>query len=69
MNDLGTIVNKDLKWKTNIEAMIKKANSRMWLVRRTLGWDAPTKAKKLAYISMVRSILEYNSIIWSPTDK
>ena len=69
MNDLGTTVSEDLKWKVNIEAMIKKANSRLWLVRKTLGWDAPLKAKCTAYLSMVRSILEYNSVIWNPSDK
>ena len=36
MNYLGTIVNEDLKWTTNINAMIRKAHSRLWLVRRTL---------------------------------
>ena len=69
MNDIGTIVSEDLKWKSNIEAMIKKANSRLWLLKRTLGWDAPAKAKRTAYISMVCLILEYNSVIWNPSDK
>ena len=50
MNELGTIVSEDLKWNSNIDSMIKKANSRLWLVRRTLGWDTPTKAKRTAYI-------------------
>ena len=69
MNDLGIIVSIDLKWHSHIDKMIKKANQRLWLIIRTLGYDAPMKAKKMAYVSMVRSILEYGSSVWSPGDK
>ena len=69
MNDLGIIIAKNLKWSDQINKIISKANQRLWLTIRTLGYDAAIKAKKLEYISMVRSILEYNSPIWSPQDK
>jgi len=69
MNDLGLIVAEDLKWKLHINKIISKANQRLWLIIRTLGFDAPMKAKKTAYVSMVRSILEYGSVIWNPTNK
>jgi len=69
MNDLGIYVNSDLKWKVHINKMTAKANQRLWLLVRTLGYDAPPKAKKMAYISMVRSLLEYGSVLWNPTDK
>ena len=57
MNDLGIMVSNNLKWHTHIDKMIKRANQRLWLIIRTLGYDAPLKAKKTAYVSMVRSIL------------
>jgi len=69
MNDLGILVTKDLKWKTHINKSISRANQRLWLIARTLGYDAPLKAKRTAYISMVRPIVEYGSVIWNPTDK
>ena len=69
MNDLGIMVSTNLKWHTHIDKMIKRANQRLWLIIRTLGYDAPLKAKKTAYVSMVRSILEYGSVVWSPLDK
>ena len=59
----------DLRWTQHIDKIISKANQRLWLTIRTLGYDAPQKAKRLSYINMVRSILEYNSPIWSPQDK
>ena len=69
MNDLGVLITKDLKWTSQINKIISQANQCLWLTIRTLGYDAPLKAKKLAYISMVCSILEYNSPAWSPQDK
>jgi len=69
MNDLGVIVSSDLKWKHHCNKIIAKAKQRMWLIIRTLGFDAPAKAKKMAYVSMVRSILEYGSVLWNPSDK
>ena len=45
MNDLGILVSTNLKWHTHIDKMIKKANQRLLLIVRTLGYDAPMKAK------------------------
>jgi hypothetical protein len=67
--DLGIEVSENLKWNQHIEKITKKASQRLGLIIRTLGYDAPLKAKKTAYISLVRSILETGSQIWSPTDK
>ena len=69
MNDLGVLVTNNLRWTQHIDKIISKANQRLFLTIRTLGYDAPQKAKRLTYISMVRSILEYNSPIWTPQDK
>jgi hypothetical protein len=68
-NDLGIEICDNLKWTTHIDNIVKKASQRLGLVIRTLGYDAPFKAKKTAYTSMVRSILETGSQIWSPLDK
>ena len=59
IRDLGIIINDSLSWITHIYKMVSKA----------LGFHAPRRAKKLCYIAMVCSIMEYGSIIWSPTYK
>jgi uncharacterized protein (DUF934 family) len=69
MVDLGTTVRSDLKWSRHITDMCKKAEGRLWLVIRTLGFYSPICAKKAAYIAMIRSILEYNSPVWNPRYK
>jgi len=51
MNDLGILVNQHLKGQTHIDKMIKKANQCLWLVIRTLGFDAPVKAKNCIHLN------------------
>jgi hypothetical protein len=68
-NDLGIEVRNDLKWSSHIDKIVKKAKQRLGLIIRTLGFDAPRRAKQTAYISLVRSILETGSQLWSPHDK
>ena len=67
--DLGIKVTTNLKWNEHIETITKKAYQRMWLIIRTVGFNAPTNTKKLLYISLVRSHLEFGSAIWNPTGK
>ena len=43
----------------------KKANSTVRFLRRYLEM-CPTDCRKTAYISLVRSVLDYGSIIWDP---
>jgi hypothetical protein len=69
MTDLGTIVTRDLKWTTHINKMCKKAEGRLWLIIRTIGFYSTILAKKTAYIALIRSILEYNSPVWNPRYK
>ena len=67
--DLGVKVCSTLKWNKHIESIVKKAYQRIWLIIRTVGFDAPIKTKKILYITLVRSILEFGSTIWNPTSK
>jgi hypothetical protein len=69
MIDLGVTIKNDLKWTDHIMSMCKKAEGRLWLVVRTLGFYSPIIAKKTAYIALIRSILEYSSPIWNPRYK
>jgi len=67
--DLGVIVQSDLQWRKYISQIASKGYQRIWLIIRTLGFHAPLNAKKVAYISLVRSVLEYASCIWNPITK
>ena len=49
--------------------MVKKANTNLYFIRRTLGPQAPAKAKIILYKAIVRSQLEYGSIIWCTISK
>lgn len=62
---LGVMISDDLQWKTHITKITKKANSTLGFLRRNLKY-CPKDCKRLAYISLVRSTLEYGSCVWDP---
>ena len=65
-NDLGVIVTSNLSWKPHIRSVVSKANKMLGLIKRTLGPNAPLKSKLLLYNSLIRSVLSYASVIWTP---
>jgi len=69
MNDLGLIITSNFRWNVHITTCTKKAERQLWLIIRTLGFHSPQKAKLQTYISMVRSIIEYGSVVWNPKFK
>ena len=62
---LGLTISEDLQWKTHITNITKKANSTLGFLRRNLKYCSED-CKKLAYIALVRSILEYGAVVWDP---
>ena len=48
-----------------INNISKKANSTLGFIRRNQK-NCPFECRKLAYISLVRSTLEYGSVVWDP---
>ena len=62
---LGITLSEDLQWSTHIQNITKKANLTLAYLRRNLK-NCPEECRKLAYISLVRSTLEYGSSIWDP---
>lgn len=64
--DLGVIFCHDLTWSTHISYIISKAYKTLGLVRRTFSHCSSINAKKLLYISLVRSILTFSSQVWRP---
>lgn len=60
---LGLTLSENLKWSPHITKITKKANSTMAFLRRNLR-NFPMDCRKTAYLSLVRSILDYGSTIW-----
>jgi len=67
--DLGVVVDKTLSWSPHIEGIISKAKKVCAMVRRSLGYKAPSNVKLQLYSSLCRSKLEYSSQVWSPYTK
>ena len=59
---LGITVSNDLQWKTHITSIMKKANSTLGFLRRNLKY-CPEECKRLSYIALVRSTLEYGALV------
>ena len=62
---LGITISETLKWNSNICKTIRKANCSLGFIMRNLK-RCPAECRRTAYLCLVRSILEYGSIIWDP---
>ena len=62
---LGITILNELQWKTHITNIVKKATSTLGFLRRNLKY-CPVECKRLAYMALVRSTLEYGAIVWDP---
>ena len=61
---LGVIITDDLKWEKNTEYLVKKAYSRMELLRKVAEFTKSMEDKKEIYVLYIRSILEQSSVVW-----
>ena len=62
---LGVLIADSLSWEPHMQQVSISANQKLGFLKRNLK-GSPTELKLLAYIAMVRSSLEYASIIWDP---
>lgn len=65
-NDLGIIVTSDLSWSKHISRKVAKASQMLGLIKRGIGFIAPAQVKRIFYVSLVRSVIDYGSVIWHP---
>lgn len=66
--DLGVVVSHDLSPREHINAIVLKAQQRANLILRCFVCN-DTSVLLRAYLTYVRPILEYNSVVWSPNLK
>lgn len=62
---LGVSVSNDLSWSPHVNSVFKRANSTLGFLRRNLR-RCPSSLKETAYVTLVRSVLEYAAPIWDP---
>ena len=61
---LGTVISSDLKWDSNVNSIIKRANARMNILRRLTEYKPKQIDMKIIYISYIRSVLEQSCQVW-----
>ncbi len=62
---LGVTLSKYLKFNIHLNKNIAKSYECLAFVRRNLKY-CPEKLRRLSYISLIRSKLEYSSSVWDP---
>ena len=62
---LGVTISDTLSWEEHITKSCKKASSVLGFLRRNLRM-CPEDTKRIAYLSLVRPILEYAAPVWDP---
>ncbi|MCP4458353.1 MAG: reverse transcriptase family protein, partial [Cytophagales bacterium] len=65
--DLGIHVHESLHWNLQTSSLIAKATQRFNLLRRTYHFVKNQKKKRALYLTMVRSIFQHGSVLWSPS--
>ena len=61
---LGLVISNDLTRRKNTENILRKANTRMIIIRNLLEFPIPRKDLVLIYCQYIRVMLEFNSNIW-----
>ena len=62
---LGVILTQSLSWSNHISKVSVKANQKLGFIKRNLK-GSPQELKRLAYIALVRSGMEYAIPVWDP---
>ena len=63
--DLGVLVDNELKFHKQVAAVVKSANSKLGLIKKSFA-TLDENNLPLLYTSLVRSKLEYGNLIWGP---
>jgi len=66
IRDLGILLSSDLSFNDHITIMCNKALRVFGFIRRNCFDFKNPNCFELLYCSLVRSILEYDSVIWNP---
>ena len=67
MKILGTIITSQLSWDKNCDAIIRKVNARMQLIRGLQSFGATSQEMVHFWILFCRSVLEQSCVVWGPS--
>ena len=67
INDLGVIFDRQLSFSLHVESIVLKAFRLLGFIKRNTKYINDTKAIMCLYNCLVRSILEYCSVVWAPS--
>ena len=62
---LGLIIQDDLSWNSNTKSLVKKAYSRMIILRKLIEFEVKIQDMVTIYILFIRSVIEQSSVVWS----
>ena len=61
---LGLIVRSDLKWISNTKNMVRKANQRLWMIKRLKNLGAMQIDLVDVFVKQIRSVVEFGVPVW-----
>jgi hypothetical protein len=64
--DLGVVVSNDFKWTNHISAIVKKANSKIFLIKKAFLLPLSVPLFLALYKTYVRPLLEFATPAWNP---
>ena len=64
---LGVVIRSDLSWGPNTEYMVKRANKKLWCLKRLKKLGAEMADLIDVYIKQIRSLLEFAVAVWHPS--
>ena len=62
---LGITLSYKLDWEAQVDNITKKARNTLNFLKRNLKY-CPKQCKEVAYFALVRSTVEYGSVVWDP---
>ena len=65
ISDLGVVIKSDLTFDLHVKTKLSKAIRILYYLKRNIPFSAPVRSKLHMYISCIRSVLLFNSCIWS----
>ena len=67
--DLGVTTTDNFNWNSHIDIIVSKANRMLGLIKRSCRGLDDAKTLRTLYCALVRSNVEYCSVVWSPYTK
>ena len=61
---LGIVIDENLTLTNHVDAIIKKTNQRLYLLRKLRSFNVSSHVMSLVYNSIIQSILSFNIVTW-----